>query len=130
MAAGAGLITLSLLIPVAASGETTRFPVPFPPLEMFRLDQYLPYVAAASAAAACALVVVRRTDWLGAGALVLAPWFIAGAVSPYYGGPRWSNNGFDAFVLCIIAAWLGATWVRDLRTPQLPGRTMESGHLG
>jgi hypothetical protein len=130
VAAGAGIITLSLLIPLAASGESTRFPVPFSPMEMFRLDHYLPYVAAAGAAAARALVIVRRTDLLGAGALVFAPWFVAGAVSPYYGGPRWSNNGFDALVLCIVAVWLGTTWVRDLCTPQLPGNTTESGHLG
>jgi len=130
VAACAGIITLSLLIPLAASGESTRFPVPFSPLEMLRLDQYLTYVAAAGAAAACALVVVRRTDLLGAGALVFAPWFVAGALTPYYGGPRWSNNGFDALVVCIVTVWLAVSWFLDLRTPPPPGKAMESGHLG
>lgn len=132
VATGAGLVALALLIPwaVAMSGYARSLGTSFYGVGMFRLTQYLPYAAAAGAVIACLVVVVRRTAWLGAGALVLAPWFAAGAAFPYYGGPRWLGNGFDALVLCIIAVWLGAKWALDVRTPQPSDGTMESGHPG
>src|ERR1700728_4334525 len=128
VAVGAGLVGLSLLIPwgVVVSNATNLVGSSFYGLGMFRLIQSLPYAAAAGAVITCALVAVRRTRWLGAGALIIAPWFAAGATFPYYGGPRWSRNWFNALVLFVIVAGLVARWIYDVRTPQ-PSETVETG---
>jgi hypothetical protein len=126
VAVGTGLLLLAVLLPWSASlshGLLHNGPI-FSVLQMFRLSHYLPYVAVTGVVVAGGLTLSHRREWLGAGLLVTAPWFAAGALTP---SPYARPNGVDAAILVMIAVWLGVSWDRDRHGQQLLRRSTSSG---
>lgn len=108
VALGTGLVTLAILVVMKETTSTC-----------------LSYIAALALVAVCCLLILHKPAWIGAGAIVLVPWFFVGAVSR--AGSALSFNVADELFVCLIVVWLVVNWARDLRRPLLSDGTVNSG---
>jgi hypothetical protein len=124
VAIGTGLVTLAIL--VIMKETTSTIYSSFYRFEMYHLTTFLPYIAALSLVAVCCLIILHKPDWIGAGAVVLVPWFFVGAVGR--AGSALSFNVADELFVCLPVVWLVVNWARDLRRPLVSDGTVNSGH--
>jgi hypothetical protein len=124
VALGVGLVTLASLV-IMKETTSTRYSS-FYRFEMYHLTTFLPYLAALALVAVCCLLILHKPDWIGAGAVVLVPWFFVGAIGR--APSALSFNVADELFVSLIVLWLVVNWALDLRRPLLSDGTVDGGH--